>query len=583
MALSLGFDNVKVDKTGRVSVAGSRTGLDWHTLVDKMVEAKSIPIDMIDKKITAEGERLAALNNFQSKVNALKSALSPLYGEHTFDRGKDIFEKKIGVISTVGAGSPPNDLLGASAKNNAKIGQYEVMITQVARPHKIHSKIIPFGVAAAAGLAGAMVLQNPVTLADKAIVNISPSDSVLTIVDKINNSAGDLMASAVSIDSTHSKIVLLSKKTGQDCAIQFSPSSTPALMGVASGLGLATWSGAAYTIDNEVEPAKNAVFSVDGVSLVRQSNVINDVIQDVTFQLLKEEPGTKISVSIERDVGAIRSQIEQFVDAYNEILIEANIQAHQDPHSTTQMPLYNTSFIRSLKSQLANFVTVSVNEMGNVRTLKDIGIMANTGLNALKGDYRTVGHLMIDQNKMDQAIVGDVEAFRKFFVFDFRSSAPEITLSRFPRSIKPLTIVPSALMIDTDGSQIVSAFFTEGATTTTARTIEVTEGAAKGLIMAYAGTENRAAQIDYSVGVAVQMMNFIDEMLNDNSGLIAQNIKTVQSTQAASQKSKDQKQLLIEQYRQRELRKYQHMEQKVSESRSIMDNIEAMFKQDGGK
>jgi flagellar hook-associated protein 2 len=391
------------------------------------------------------------------------------------------------------------------------------------------------------------------------------------------------MASAISIDPTHSKIVLLSKKTGQDFSIRFSPSSTQSLIEAASGLGLATWSGMSYTIDNEANPAQNASFSVDGVSLVRQSNVVTDVIQDVTFQMLKEEPGTKILVSIERDVGAILSQVEQFVGAYNELLIEANIQSHQDPNSKTQMPLYGTSFIRSLKNQLARFVTVSTSEMGVVKTLKDVGIVANTGLNALKGDHRIIGQLTIDQNKIEQAIVGDIEAFRKFFVFDFKSSAPEITLSRFPRSIEPLTIVPTGLIINTDGSQIVSAFFTEGEISTTPRTMEVTTGAAKGLVMAYSGTTNLVAQIEYSVGAAVQMMNFIDDMLNESTGLISQNIKMAQSTQTTSIKSKDQKKMLIEQYRQREMEKYQRMEQKVSESRAIMDNIEAMFKQDGNK
>ena len=577
MGLSLGFNNVKVDQSGRVSVAGARSGLDWHELVDKMVAAKSIPIDMISRKITADGEQLVALNDIQSKAGALKSVLSQLYGEHTYDSGKDIFEKKAGVTSTITPGSPSTDLLGASAKNSAKVGQYEVEITEVALAHKIHSKIIPFGVGAAAGLAGAMVLQDPVTLIDKATINILPTDNLLTVVDKINNSASDVMASVISIDATHSKIVLQSKKTGENFAIQFSPSSTQALV-EDSGLGFATFSGT-YTVDHEVDPPQNAMFSVDGVPIIRQSNVITDVVQDVTFQVLKKEPGTKVKVSIERDVSAIRSQVEKFVAAYNDLLVEANTQAHRDPNASTQKPLYNTTFIRGLKSQLGRFVTVTPLGSSGVKTLQDVGIVANTGLGAMNGDYRTIGQLSIDQNKMDQAIVGDIESFRRFFVLDFVSSDAEVALSKFKPSIMPLSGSAGVFNINTNGVNIINSTFNEGSVTTTPTTVEVTSGPAKGLILSYTGPTNKmGVQISYTIGAAVQMMGIMDNLLNEATGLITQNIKMAQSAQSAAQKSKDQKLLLIEQYRQRLLKQNQRMEQKVSESRAIMGNIEAMFK-----
>src|SRR3546814_14350997 len=68
-------------------------------------------------------------------------------------------------------------------------------------------------------------------------------------------------------------------------------------------------------------PPQSARLYLDGINTVieRDTNEIDDLIDDVTLDLYKAEAGTTITLEIENDLSAARTQIDGFVTAYNDV------------------------------------------------------------------------------------------------------------------------------------------------------------------------------------------------------------------------------------------------------------------------
>ena len=63
MATNLNLDTLKVDSSGRASFSGLGSGIDIQGTVDAIIEAKRIPIDRIEQRISGNQAKVAALND----------------------------------------------------------------------------------------------------------------------------------------------------------------------------------------------------------------------------------------------------------------------------------------------------------------------------------------------------------------------------------------------------------------------------------------------------------------------------------------------------------------------------------------
>jgi flagellar hook-associated protein 2 len=92
MATNINFDSLKVDSSGRASFSGLGSGIDLQGTVDSIIEAKRIPIDRIEQRISDNQVKVAALQDLSSLTRTFKSTVEQLRGAITFDRSDDIFE-----------------------------------------------------------------------------------------------------------------------------------------------------------------------------------------------------------------------------------------------------------------------------------------------------------------------------------------------------------------------------------------------------------------------------------------------------------------------------------------------------------
>jgi flagellar hook-associated protein 2 len=155
----------------------------------------------------------------------------------------------------------------------------------------------------------------------------------------------------------------------------------------------------------QTTPAENARFTIDGLTFTRQSNTVTDALPGTTLQL-KGETNTVEQLTLDYDATATATNLQKFVDAYNDIVKTASEQlklggANSDRAST----LAGDSTVRSLISSVQSVVTATVSGLGNVRSLADLG---------LKTNYQD-GLLSIDTTKLTSSIASDAAAVNEIF------------------------------------------------------------------------------------------------------------------------------------------------------------------------
>src|SRR3546814_11396169 len=126
-------------------------------------------------------------------------------------------------------------------------------------------------------------------------------------------------------------------------------------------------------------PPQSARLYLDGINTVieRDTNEIDDLIDDVTLDLYKAEAGTTITLEIENDLSAARTQIDGFVTAYNDV--KSFLLSQQTVSEAGEIDasaiLFGDNLLRSLGRDLGNDLTqlVGVNS-GNLATLRGVDL-----------------------------------------------------------------------------------------------------------------------------------------------------------------------------------------------------------------
>ncbi len=191
-------------------------------------------------------------------------------------------------------------------------------------------------------------------------------------------------------------------------------------------------SGAAITLSDT-----NALLAGLGVDnnlvIERQSNTISDLFGGVTLTLFQAEEETQVKIDVERDLGSTKTEIMAVVDAYNEVKKILNEHSLVDPETGAATgdtgALFGSSILGSIESGLSKILTQSVQGVSNV-----FSILAQIGIELIdknQEDPLLENTIVVDETKLDAALLNNPNDVRKLFVFDFSASDPRISLLQF--------------------------------------------------------------------------------------------------------------------------------------------------------
>ncbi len=376
-----------------VSFAGLASGIDSTSLIQALLDQqREARIQPLQTQINNFNDTNDALSELSSLLNALSDAA----GKYRTINGGPIAKQ---------ATSSNETIVTASASNSASAGTYGISVTTLAS-----NATFSFDDRFSSGS----------DVIDSGIMDLDPEID-RTVSFTVGSGAG-----AENID-----IVMTGTTTAQDFVTEFNSQSSKA---EASLVNTGTESSPSYAIvisskqegtedgtitlnavgssitafsSNSLDQATDASFSIDGIAgtITRSSNTISDVISGVSFNL--EDTGSA-TITISADTTTTESNLQAFVDAYNEIVeyIAENDAISQEEESGQTVnifgPLASTSLDENILSALRSTFSSAGISGGSVNVLADLGITTNRD-----------GTLDFDTEKFQDALnssPGDVES-----------------------------------------------------------------------------------------------------------------------------------------------------------------------------
>jgi flagellar hook-associated protein 2 len=362
------------------SFSGLGGGLDVQGIVEQILFVESEPIRQIESKISQFQTKVDAYNSLNSKVSALLSQLESLNNPESF--------------AARSVTSSNTDILSASASSEAAPGNYQVQVNRLALFDSFASDT-SFSSSNAAIGTGSFDL------------TVGSSTATITI-DSTNNSLLGLrtaieasgLAANVGIinDGSGYRLTVTSDESGSENAIAIDNNT----LTLADGSTSLTFSRTHAIVDaSELD----ASLTVNGLSVTSGSNQVEGVIEGVTLNLSGTSPST-ISLAVSNDTDAVRTSIEDFVDAYNDAYSFINSQFQYSDFTGSSGVLAGDYLVRDIQQQLASIVSAAVAGLdGPLDNLAAAGVQ-------LKND----GTLKIDDATLDSQLEESFDAVRRLFL-----------------------------------------------------------------------------------------------------------------------------------------------------------------------
>jgi len=368
---------------------------------------------LVQRKKTLE-QRKSVLTDLDSKLSALKSQV-----ERLTDTLTNYFAAKT-------ASSSNDDYFTVSADYTAQLGNHSLQVDRTAtsdtRVSQQYSDSASDFTSFTADQTFSIEVAHPTDSDSSNRVSISVTISASTfsqtnddVLQDIANAINSAMSDAVAADtiaddevvratvvneeSGVSRLVLRSNNSGYTYRMDFTDSADGLLSALqlsastaASGTsgGYITYVGTGPTDSN-----LNAKFTLDGLTFYRDSNQVTDALDGVTISLLDTFTTTE-TLTISADTDQVRQEVNNFINAYNDVLkfLKENAQINPDtnePGLLSDDIVYKDLYtnLRSIASSIVSGVTNS-----DYDRLYDIGIEADDE-----------GYLSItDTDKFDSAL-----------------------------------------------------------------------------------------------------------------------------------------------------------------------------------
>jgi len=349
-----------------VSFSGLASGIDTGALIDKLVASEKT-------QATGYQKQQSTLSSQQSVVDALTASMTSL--------GSLARDLELPSSLQMRSASASDTHLSVTVSGTATSAVHSVRVNTTAAAQVATSRTFTSADAGALGDGSVQITGNGTT----ATVSYSATDSLASIASKINDSKTGVTAS-VLYDGAAYRLVVGSTKSGIANAATFV--ETGVTLGLPSHITV---------------PARDASVTVDGVTIARPTNIIDDALPGVTItansaQALTD-PDTNVTVS--NDVTSLTTKLQSFVTAYNAVAGAISAQSTYNAAATSQSALFGDSTLRQLQSSMSALAT---NQYGG-SDLTQLGLTIDRD-----------GLMSLDTTKLGSALTTNSDAISDMFV-----------------------------------------------------------------------------------------------------------------------------------------------------------------------
>lgn len=491
-----------------VSSTGA-SGLPIDSLVTAQMQVEQQPLTDIKTKISSYNTKLSAYSTLKSGLSTFQTAVDKLATAAKFN------------AQSVTASDSTS--ISATADGTAVNGNYNVTVSQLASSQKLASAAhtsttdiigtgkltISFGTyTAAAGGTPASFTANS-SKSDISIDITSSNNTLAGIRDAINAKNASVTASIVN-DGSGNRLVVTSKDTGEVNSLKISVADDDGNNTDASGLSALAYDPLASSNNmTQMVAAKNALLTVDGMSISKATNTVSDVIQGVTLTL-KSVTATNNALSVDTDTDTIQASVQSFVDAYNALNTSMRgLTKFVSAGSSSNGVLLGDSTVRNMMVKLKSMLSASSPTATTFKTLSSIGVSMGSD-----------GALSLDSTKLQKAITTNVSDVAKLFSPSATSTDPQVN---YVTSRSDTVSGTYAVNITQLGGNGVNAIGTiNGVTAITTGSVLTGAGgnASYGLQLSVTGTATGSrGTVTFSKGLAGELSSVLDTWLDADGAL----------------------------------------------------------------
>jgi len=156
-----------------------------------------------------------------------------------------------------------------------------------------------------------------------------------------------------------------------------------------------------------LQAGQDAVVVVDGTTYTKSSNIVTDIIQGVTLNLLQADTANGLTLSVSSNASGATEKIKNFVSAYNEFNTFLNEQLNFNANSSQPSALLGDPTLRAIQKKLKDIISGQIPGLTTGKAnLSQIGITSNS----------KTGALSVDEGTLSKAISSDPEGVRRLFL-----------------------------------------------------------------------------------------------------------------------------------------------------------------------
>ncbi|WP_245284165.1 flagellar filament capping protein FliD [Bradyrhizobium sp. Cp5.3] len=491
------------------------TSIDWSALITAAVNAKLEQATTISTTITSNEAKVTAYQTLQTDLSTLYSGLSSLATSVVNSLATNAFATRSATLSSTGDVSA-SSALSMSVSNGAATGGHTLTISQIATAQKVVGTS-QSSQTAALGYSGTFSLG--LGSGSTADITVTSTMSLQDVVDAVNaqTSTTNVQASIVQVSSGSYEMVL----TGTEDAADITYSSTSG-DDILNKLGVTDSSGA---FTDALQKAQAAEFSLDGISMTRDTNDITDVLSGVTFNLLQATPdGATLNISIGADTSQIESAVETFVTNYNTFrdAVMAQQATASDGTASSSAVLFGDGTMRDIMDALQNALNSTVGGL----TMADLGLSFNEN-----------NELELDTSTLSGILSTDLSGVTTLLSAQTKTSSSQLSVVNTGTSPQSFAL---DLTVDSSGNLTSASVGSDSSLfTINGTTIIGNAGTAyAGMAFTYSGTTSQSITVTSTSGIATQLYQ-IAKTYSSSSGALQTLITNLQDRDNVLQQKVD--------------------------------------------
>lgn len=181
--------------------------------------------------------------------------------------------------------------------------------------------------------------------------------------------------------------------------------------------------------ERETQIGVDAELTINGLTVNRSSNTIDDIVDGLTLDVYKAAPGQTVTITVSEDKAFAEQNIRDFVDAYNSFLEElepifgiTEVENEDGETEKVEGSLAKDSLAKSILSRIRTTIASAIPGLTN----SDFTSLTNIGLRT-----ELDGTLSFSEDEFSDAMENRFEDVQKLFAPQTYSDSSDITVNSY--------------------------------------------------------------------------------------------------------------------------------------------------------